>query len=297
MNKSNINYPHPVLSISNDDYVSSSFDIDLIEPATLDGDYTTFTIGYELSCEGLKALIEAGKAKVAVFMDSVVAEYRHMESFPSDATTMKVTISRGDINRSLQIKGYIIASEAIAQFTLPEHNKEHFRFPISIRKGDILGIATHSFNVPLESYDPLADRPSIFSIRKQSENPKEEVTADFSESKIIIWLNEETHQKYRTLYQAPDARGVLSAFFAAPVLVDALYYIKNMSEDERLVYEDKKWFQVINHRLKELKIDLEMEGSMTKVANMILPRIFSSSVESLTQLCNELLKGGERNEA
>ena len=254
MNKSNINYPHPVLSIANDDYV------------------------------------------VVVFMDSVVAEYRHMESFPADKTTMRVTINRGDINRVLQIKGFIIASEEITQFTLPEHNKEHFRFPIAIRKGDILGIATHSFNVPLESYDPLADRPSIFSIRKQSENPKEEVSADFSESKIIIWLNEETHQKYRTLYQAPDARGVLSAFFAAPVLVDALYYIKNMSEDERLIYEDKKWFQVINHRLKELKIDLEMEGSMTKVANMILPRIFSSSVESLTQLCNELLKGGERNE-
>ena len=67
-------------------------------------------------------------------------------------------------------------------------------------------------------------------------------------------------------------------------------------EEEQIIYSDKKWYQVINHRLNELKIDLATEGSMTKVANMILPRIFSSSVESLTQLCNELLKGGERNE-
>lgn len=84
--------------------------------------------------------------------------------------------------------------------------------------------------------------------------------------------------------------------FATPVLVDALYFIKNMTDEERMDYESKKWYQVINHRLQELKINISSEVSMTKIANLILPRIFSSSVEELTSLCDALLKGGEKDE-
>lgn len=297
MNKTNINYPHPVLSSANEDYIESSFDIMLVGEPCIEGNNAIINIAYSLVCSGLSNLIASGDAQVVIYMDSTVAEFRQMKAFDNDKTEMKIEINRNDVNRSLQVKGYIIAAKPIKSFSLEEHNKAFFgTVPFSLRKGDIMGLATHSFNIPLESYDPLADRPSIFSIRKQTQRPKEEVSSDFSGQKITIWLNEETHNKYRTLYVAPDTRGVLSAFFAAPVLVDALYFMKNMSEEERIEYESKKWYQVINHRLQELKLDINSEVSMTKIANLILPRIFSSSVESLTQLCEALLKGGEKDE-
>lgn len=297
MNKTNVNYPHPVLSSINDDYIDSSFDIILNNEPYIEENNAIINISYTLNCEGLKELITSKKAKVVIYMDSSVAEFRKMREFESNKTEMSVIINRNEINRSLQLKGYIISAENMTNFSLKEHNKEMFgTFPFSIRKGDILGLATHSYTVPLDSYDPLADRPSIFSIRKQTEHSKEEVSADFSGHKITIWLNEETHNKYKTLYVAPDARGVLSSFFATPVLVDALYFIKNMTDEERMDYESKKWYQVINHRLQELKINISSEVSMTKIANLILPRIFSSSVEELTSLCDALLKGGEKDE-
>lgn len=297
MNKTNINYPHPVLSSANEDYIESSFDIMLVGEPCIEGNNAVINIAYSLVCSGLSNLIASGDAQVVIYMDSTVAEFRQMRAFDNDKTEMKIEINRNDVNRSLQVKGYIIAAKPIKSFSLEEHNKAFFgTVPFSLRKGDIMGLATHSFNIPLESYDPLADRPSIFSIRKQTQRPKEEVSSDFSGQKITIWLNEETHNKYRTLYVAPDTRGVLSAFFAAPVLVDALYFMKNMSEEERIEYESKKWYQVINHRLQELKLDINSEVSMTKIANLILPRIFSSSVEALTQLCEALLKGGEKDE-
>jgi len=297
MNKTNVNYPHPVLSSINDDYVDSSFDIYLNGEPYIEENNAVINVSYSLACEGLKQMILSGQAQVAVYMDSSIAEFRQMRAFESNSTDLKLEISRNEINRTLQLKGYIISAANLQTFSLPEHNKEIFgSFPFSIRKGDILGLATHAYTIPLESYDPLADRPSIFSIRKQTERPKEEVSADFSGQKITIWLNEETHNKYRTLYAAPDARGVLSSFFAAPVLVDALYFIKNMTEEERMSCESKKWYQVINHRLQELQINISSEVSMTKIANLILPRIFSSSVESLTSLCEALLKGGEKDE-
>ena len=192
----------------------------------------------------------------------------------------------------LLLRGYIIANENIDSFALDEHNKKIFgRVPFTLRFGDIIGIATHHYNIPLNSYDPLADRPSIFRIRKQTTRPNEEVSADFSQDKIVIFLNADSYDKYQKLYEAPDVRGVLASFYAAPVLVDVLNYIKNMSEEERITASAKKWYQVIQFRLKELNIDLESEISLTKVANQILPHVFTSSVESLTQLCKALLQG------
>lgn len=299
MNKTNINYPHPVLSSTNEDYLNSSFDIIINGDPFVEGDDAVIDITYELVCDGLKEFISSGKAMVAVYLDSSVAEYRRMQAFPFDKNQMQIHINRNDINRSLQVKGYIVASEGTYSFSLPEHNKEVFgTVPFTLRKGDILGLATHSYNIPLDSYDPLADRPSIFAIRKQTERPKEEVSADYSGAKITIWLNEDTHKKYETLYKAPETRGFLSSFFAAPVLVDVLYFMKNMSEEERSLNETKKWYQVIDHRLNELKIDLATEVSMTKVANLVLPHIFSSSIEAMTNVFEAaVLKGGERNEA
>lgn len=299
MNKTNINYPHPVLSSTNEDYLNSSFDIIINGDPFVEGDDAVIDIAYELVCDGLKEFISLKNAMVAVYLDSSVAEYRKMQAFPFDKTQMQIHINKNDINRSLQIKGYIVAAKATNSFSLPEHNKEIFgTVPFTLRKGDILGLATHSYNIPLDSYDPLADRPSIFAIRKQTERPKEEISADYSGAKITIWLNEDTHKKYETLYKAPETRGFLSSFFAAPVLVDVLYFMKNMSEEERLVNETKKWYQVIDHRLNELKINLAAEVSMTKVANLVLPHIFSSSIESMIDVfAAAVLKGGERNEA
>lgn len=297
MKITNINYPHPVLDASNSDYIGSSFDISLETDPTVTNSSILIDVSYSLECEGLRELIESGKAEVAIYLDCSVAEFRRIDTFSSSNTRMQIQINKSDVNRSIQLKGYIIAHNSIPSFVLPEHNKEIFAsVPFSVRKGDILAIAMHSYNIPLDSYDPLADRPSIFAIRKQTERPKEEISADFSGQKITIWLNAETHEKYSKLYEAPETRGFLSSFLAAPILVDVLYFIKNMSEEDKVDYETKKWYQVIEKRLNDLRIDLGAEDSMAKIANLILPRLFSTSIDSMMVVFKALLKGGDSDE-
>lgn len=293
----NQNYPHPVLCAGNNDYTNCVFDIEIIEDPIIEGNTIKLKISYNLSCEGMKKMILEKSAKVVLYFESVIAEYRKIFAFEADKTIKDVVIDNDSINRNLLMKGYIIASKAMSSFSLPEQNRELLgTAPSSIRVGDILAVATKFFNIPLESYDPLADRPSIFCIRKQDKYLNEEVSADFSGSKITIWLNEETHNKYKRLYEVPDVRGMLASFFAVPVLVDVLTYMKNIGEDERVDIEDKKWYQVISKRLTELDITLGEEASLTKIANLILPHVFSTSIDSLMQLCEALLKGEEYNE-
>lgn len=294
MTKTNINYPHPVLSAANDDYVNSKFDIELINDPTVKGENAVISIRYILDCDGLLEMLRQHKAEVVLFIESPISEYRKIERFPSDCMEKTILIKKDMLNKSVSLKGYIIACDELRCFSLPEHNKSYFgSVPFNIRKGDILGIASHQYNIPLQSYDPLADRPSIFCIRRQLKDPKEEVSADFSDDKISIFLNDDTYKKYQELYSAPDVRLVLASFFAAPVLVDVLHFMKHMNKEEQDVYACKKWYQVITYRLKELKIDLDIEESLTKVANAILPHIFASSITALTELCKELLKEGE----
>ena len=298
MKKTNINYPHPVLSVSNEDYVDSSFNIELIEEPAVEGDILNVSMRYNLNCDGMAALILSGKAKVSLYFESVIAEYRQLESFAPDSNEMVVKIKREYLNQKVLVKGYITAAEEINPFVLAEHNKEVFgNVPFVLRKGDIMAIATHQFNIPLQSYDPLADRPSIFLIRKQTERPKEEINTDFSDHKISIYLNEELYTKYHDLYAASDIRSALTTSFAAPVLVDVLNHIKHMSEEERIEASSRKWYQVIMHRIEELKLDnWEREESMTKIANMVLPKLFATSIDSLTKLCETVLKGKGDNE-
>ncbi len=293
MNRTNINYPHPVLSSLNEDYIDSTFDISIVDDAIEeDNNKAKLKVNYVLDCPGLQELINCGKAKVVVYIESVIAEFRQAFNFNHNETELSVELKKDELNRSLVLRGYIIADENIDSFVLDEHNKKIFGIvPFSLRRGDIMGIATHHYVIPLNSYDPLSNRPSIFRIRKQTERPNEEISADFSQDKIVIYLNADAYDKYQKLYEAPDVRGVLASFFAAPVLVDVLNYIKNMTEEERISAEEKKWYQVIQFRIKELNIDLNSENSLAKLVNLILPHVFVNAVESLTQLCKALLQG------
>ncbi len=299
MKKTNINYPHPVLSGSNEDYLNCSFDIDLLSNPVIEGDVATFAISYDLSCPSLEEYISSKKAKVVVYLESVVAEFRAIRPFASTSRELTITLNKNDINQEVEMRGYVIAAEPLSPFKLPEHNKELLGdVPFSIRPGDILAVSDHFHNIPILDYDPLADRPSIFAVRQQFDHPEEDISVDFlSDHKIKILLNSETYEKYQNLYGAPELKTILASFFAAPVLVDVLSYIKHATEDELESVSGKKWYTVIQARLAALKIDIQREDSLTKVANIILPHIFKNSIESLKQVFDEIIpRGGDNNE-
>ena len=291
MKKTNINYPHPVLSAANEDYNDCSFDIELTDDPSINGDIALINISYSLVCDGLIDLINSQYARVTLYLESVESEYRNTVSFEPGKNAISISINKNKLSKNLQIRGYIISSKEIRGFSLPEHNKDVLgNIPYDIRPGDILAISENFYNIPLDNYDPLADRPSIFSIRRQPSGSNEEITVDFlSRPKITVFLNEEIFAKYQELYEAPEARMFLASFFAAPVLVDALAYIKNASEDDKDTLSGLKWYQVLQARMKELNIDLEQEISLTRVANIILPHIFKSNIEQFTSVFKSIM--------
>lgn len=297
MKKTNINYPHPVLSASNEDYIDCFFDLGIINEPQIEGNTITLSVSYELSCTSLEKLIASGDACAVVYVESVVAEYRKIFRFSPQNNELTILIDKNLVNQKIDVRGNIIALKPLSPFKFPEHNKELLGdVPFDINPGEILAISEHFYSIPVDTYDPLADRPSIFSIRQQNDNPNEDISVDiFSDHKIRILLNKETYEKYRKLYEAPEVRTVLASLFAVPVLVDVLSYVRNASAEDLESISNRKWYTVICSRLSALNIDLHAESSMTKVANLVLPHVFKTSVESFTQVFDALLPSGRIN--
>lgn len=291
MRKVNVNYPHPVLSAANEDYINCSFNITLNNDPSIQGEVAVIDVSYQLSCEGLERLILDGDAKVILYLESVEAEYRKTFTFDSRSNSILITENKNMLSKFVQVRGYITAARDIAPFALVEHNKDLFGgMPFNVKRGDFLAISEDFYNVPLVNYDPLADRPSIFSMRRQTERPNDEITVDFmSHDKITIFLNNDIYEKYSNLYEAPESRMFLASLFAAPVVVDVLSYLKHADQDMIDSIAHLKWYQVLNARLLELKIDLNKEDSMTKLANIIIPHIFKTNIEQFGDVFKNLL--------
>lgn len=298
MKKDNISYPHPVLTGANDDYTDCSFELSWTSEPVISGENIELGLKYTLVSEELNRLIKEGSAKVVVHVESKTAAFRKLFDFDSSKTELAVVIKNSDVNRELKVSGFIVAKKEIYPFKPDERNKEIFgNIIFQIRTGDILAISNF-YIVSLDSYDPLADRPSIFRIRKK-EDANSEIEVDFmTDAKITIYLNSETYDAYQKLYAAPDTRLFLSSFLAAPVLTEVLFYIKDASLDDLEDIKTKKWYQVIYRRLQDLNINLGNESSMIPVVNKVLPHIFKTSIDSLTEICKVMLmEEGEHDES
>ncbi len=290
----NVNYPHPVLSGANNDYIDCIFDIDMPNKTNILGDLIEIKMTYSLTSVGLNHLIQDGKAMAVIYAECSETEFRELYAFDSYSNELIIQLNKQQLTKELELRGYIVANEALSEFTLPEHNKEFFvAGPSKIRKGDILAIADGFYQIPLENFDPLADRRSIFSIRLNPDQ-KEDLTIDYdSFQKITIMLNPELYEQYQNLYTAPETRTILATLFAVPVLVDALYRIKDSDESALEDLSSKKWYQVLQTRMTELKISIDTENNMTEVANKILTHVFRDTMNSFNSVFGELIGGNE----
>ena len=290
MRKSNIIYPHPILREGSIDYLGCNFSISNEEEVAnskkeINGKFT-LKIGYNLQCPGLAQMIENNQAKVVLYLESRMTSYRKSFTFEKDSTELELEIHKNELGDYVDIKPFIIANQDIEHFVLEEHNQQLFKNTnFSIRKGDFLAEAD-GLHIILNKFDPLADKPSIFKIHVDYDQ-KEDYIVNWETDHISITLNGKMHTLYNKISREPSYRIVLSSLFVCPALVDVLSAIKNAVDDDLEDYKTKKWFIVLSKRLKDLKIDLHSEYSMSNIANKILP-IISTAVSNIDYIIDEL---------
>ena len=291
MRKVSYNYPHPVLNDSNDDFDENcSFNIDL-RNAYVYGEEFVLPFSYTLVCPSIEDMIGSGEAEAVIQLESPETSFRDVVRFGTNEKSVEYRVPRNRLGTETVAKGFVVSMRDIYPYQPPERNVDVFEnVPFRIHKNDILAISNDKLSVPVETYDPLADRPSIFSIRKTDRD--EEIEIDYRQQKITIWINKALHAIYSEYYKAPENRVLLSSFFAVPALEDVISMLKTYSRQERdQEFGKYKWYQVIKSRLSSEKIDLDKEDSIIRIANKLLPHVFKSNVEEFGNMYKQYNSG------
>lgn len=292
MKKTNIGFPYPVLCDDNNDYVDSHFNLLATEDAIVENGKIILKFCYDLKSSGLQQMIDNRQAEVLLYAESAESSFRKIYEF--NDTTIEVEIESALLTQKLKVKALIVSAVEYKGFAFDEHNKELFNsFGFDLRKGDILALS-NIYEIPLDIIDPLANKPSVFSIRPD-DAAVDSIRIDFLEdpNKINIWLKRDMHNLYQELREHPRFRMLLASYFVIPALIETLTFMKydGASGDNEEI-KSKGWFQSLEGRLEGLKIDLATTDlSITTIANKILNDMVQESMNSLKSIKDEIFNG------
>lgn len=279
-------YPHPVLSYFADDVIDSDFQ------ASLKSSKTQNTYIFEAQCitssDGIIQLINEKKACYAFHFECSTTRYRKV--FRSYGPNFTFQLPADSIEGKVQICSFILATENIEHYFLPEFHSDYEDHTFSIKKGDVLAIDTERTFIAEKEYDPLKRIPSIFSVQPIRGENVQPVDIDSSGHKIIIKLSEDNFEYYKTISLNQNLQPLLSSLIIMPALVSILETIKN-SDDQEIDLEELRWYRVIRSRLKEIGIDIENKStfldSTLAVAQKLIGEPLNASLLALVNFEDE----------
>ena len=297
-----IDYPNPVLSSVRDDYNENCFfDVSFKEEdITVDETDILVPAICELQCAGLTDLIEHGQAAIVVHISSSASFYRRTYIFDAAERAQTIKIPKFDVRRSINFCGYILATKDISDFRCDgEFNDLYFRnVSFSVKKADVLAQG-QTRSIPIDDTELEKPISSIFSIRKNTHSEAQiEAYFDDVDEKIVVYLNEQLNQLY---YDMKDFNNgimhkYLNGVIAYPVLVEAISKMCDYYRETGVDYSEKRWFKVIDHKLKAMNIDLSTEPdkySYVDLADQLLGGISYEGLLSVKDTINEEANGGE----
>lgn len=285
-------YPYPVLAEFKDDYVDSTFSIQL--DAFINKNEIEFKVSYHLTNDSLLDLIFAKKAKVLVHLECPSTSYRKVYEILN--TEISIKIPANMLDGILQVCSFIVACEDIPSYKNVDFNEIYENMSFNIFKHNVLAIGT-SMKVPIEKdYDEIKNVSSIFAVFPNLNKNEIYVTRDFYQDKIIINIPKKEYDMYKIAIQNPKNHAHMHAMIIIPILTEIIELLKKDGGWDDL--EDKKWFMALSKTLRKEEIKFD-EDSIKNVNtfNFVQKVMQSPITKSLENLFDQsLLQGGLEDE-
>lgn len=298
-----IEYPHPVLNEYTNDYINSSFGIDVLSH-TDNGSDIVIELECLLACDGLATLIAEGKAKPIVRLTCYRTSYRDTVDLNASGSTI-VKIEKRKVTGNIDIQAMIVATQELHDFKLPEFNQAYFgNIYFQIRKGDVLanepGINV-KLNTSLEK-----NMAGIVIVRGdasiQSMNVSYAETTEMNpelSDYIVITLPDMDYKNYARLMSKKHLKNGVERFVQASVILPAITEAVALLREEESTVDDEGqsptsyrgtvWADSIYSALDRYGIsDLSSRTkSDFEIANLLLGNVTSDSISNLMQKLTE----------
>lgn len=279
-------YPHPVLSYFADDVIDSDFQASL--KSTKTQNTYIFDAQCITSCDGISRIIEEKRACYAFHFECSTTRFRKL--FKSFDPRFSFQLSADSIEGKVQICAFILATENLEHYSLPEFHSDYEGHSFFIKKGDVLAIDAERTFFAEKEYDSLRRIPSIFSIQPNRSENALPFDMDSSGHKIVIKLSKDNFEHYKSVSLNQNLQPLLSSLIILPALVSILEMIKNAGGQD-FELEECRWFRVIERRLKELGIDTDNKSTFSDstlaVAQKLIGEPLNSSLLALVNFDDE----------
>lgn len=264
--------PFPVLSLVNSDYVDSTFSANVVSKTAFG--IINLSIDYSLDDEGLQKLINDGYAEFVTHVECPMLGYRAMAQSSRPAVNIK--IDENEVASKSDISTFIIAIKDITGY----HN-DRFSWDygenatFDIPKGSFLAIGpTFCLKTDRDDKD-FSKITDIFSILEDDSNP-DYCSIDLEGDCIQVRTNANIKNRYYN-YTKSEKYTWISMIFL-PALTEAL----RKMHDNQEVYQDYKWFEVLQRLLEANSLsidDLSDETSDKNYFGAVAQKIFKSPIE------------------
>ncbi len=272
MKVSTKSFPHPVLG--NEDDVGGEFKLAEFR-YELGKEEVVLNPVFSLKNKAIEDLIKKEKASFVVEVECRGTFYR--TSFSSRETTSRFVIPANRIRERVTVGFYICADQDIANYRPSESHPDYGSNAFDVEAGDVLGVGGYCSFIAEKSYDPL--RPPVSSFMSIREGTFHEGSAqiDYTDDKIAIVLSKSDWKHYADVRGQKVSEGMLHASVVLPVLVDAVYQVR----DENGYYIDKNWHSRIAATIEAKGLQ---DKSAYEVAQKILEYPLDRSFKSIEGL-------------
>ena len=245
-------YPYPVLSDMTNDYVNSSFSMEL--EASQGIKEICFIISLQLENKEIEQLISDDEAEYVIHIECSCTSYRTV--IKTDERKIQKRIPEHKLNGKVTICAFIVAKKGIPQYHNSSFNKDYGDMHFSLNRGNIIGIGGQINIEVTKEVEELSKIPSIFTICRCAADIDESMKFDITGEKIAITLFYKSFENYKVLSGFSAMLPVLHSMLIVPALI---YTFEMLRKEGISEFEDLRWFKSIKRTLNKNNMILNEE--------------------------------------
>ncbi|MDD6120492.1 MAG: hypothetical protein PUB57_08255 [Selenomonadaceae bacterium] len=228
-------FPYPILSSDTQDYRTSTFHTALDTRSDIND--MLVVMHCQLQNDELRQLVDQGMAAYACHVECTQTCYRHLFTTQHEEETFPIPYDK--LNGTVEISSFLVAVQDIPAFTSTDFTDDLQGLTFAIDRGCRLGVGLSKVTSVKKSNDGFRDAPSIFAVIKTlNAKQEDQLSIEYQEEKIQIFLSEEMFDLYHSLSHMPEHTKLLHSLFLVPALMKVFYELKGHCDE----YAEKRWY-------------------------------------------------------
>lgn len=282
----------PYLSQDLSNYNKTVFDLKVVRG--INEQKICFEATYSINNAEINKLILEKKLAVVVKLFCQPVGLNISKKVPFDAKNIKFFVGKMDIEKGVEFTAHLIAEESFL-YTNSDLTKEWAGEEYWIEKYNDIGTSV-KVTVPLE-HKKEGKKSSIFCFQEKTElDPLAPATYKLTDDVIYFIVPKQVKKLYDKV-QSRKSEVILAAFII-PVLTDILRQMKENPDSEEMNefnsrYENKKWYQVITDKYKQIIKEDPTESDMDPyvAAQILVKSPFHSLLTFVKNWVNRMEEG------